>query len=155
MESESILFRPQPESINYFMKEFQQEGVFYFTTDINNNTDKNQQKSIQPLAVIVLPDIRFHYKSIHKNDFDAEPILTNVNDFIIWQFDNIISRNVIQLTADSKLKDLIACHERAVVGRNRQCLAVECIIPGTFFFANPGKKIMINEKILRKVSSRI
>jgi hypothetical protein len=81
------------------MKEFQQEGIYYFSTDFNQNDQ--QENSTKPLAIIVVPNVRFHYRSVHKNDFDSLPILTNVNDFVIWQF--------------------------------------ECMIPGTFFFANPGK----------------
>ena len=125
-------------SVNYFMKEFQQEGIFYFTTDINENSTKKQQDPVEPLRIIVLPDARFHYREIHTNDFSPHPIVTNVGDFVFWQFDHPISRNLIQLHPGSTLKDLISCHDRAVVGRNRQCLAVECSLPGTFFFANPG-----------------
>jgi len=123
------------------MKDFQQEGIYYFSTDIiNNDKNKNQQNSTKPLAIIVIPDIRFHYKIIRQNDFESYPILTNVNDFIIWQFEHVITHNVIQLNSLEKLQDIIGCHDRAVVGRNRQCLAVECILPGIFFFANPGNK---------------
>ncbi len=120
------------------MKEFKQEGIYYFSTDIINQKDKNQENRELPLAIIVIPDIRFHYSSVHKNDFHSQPIITNINDFIIWQFDHVVSRNVVHIGSQDKLQDLIACHERAAVGRNRQCLAVECIIPGTFYFANPG-----------------
>jgi hypothetical protein len=119
------------------MKEFQQEGIYYFSTDFNQNDQ--QENSTKPLAIIVVPNVRFHYRSVHKNDFDSLPILTNVNDFVIWQFDHIVSHNLVQLDSNEKLPDLIASHERAIAGRNRQCLAVECMIPGTFFFANPGK----------------
>jgi hypothetical protein len=62
-----------------------------------------------------------------------------LNDFVFWEFEQTVSRNVIQIGADETLRDLISSHERAVSGRNRLCLAVECIVSGTFFFANPGK----------------
>lgn len=136
--TDDIQFEPQLNSVNYFMKEFPQEGVFYFTTDINENLTKKQRTPpIEPLRVVVLPDIRFHYREIHKNDFNSQPFVTNIGDFIFWQFERPVSRNLIQLNAGSTLKELISCHDRAVVGRNRQCLAVECSLPGTYFFANP------------------
>lgn len=133
-----FLFEPQENSINYFMKEFYQEGVFYFTTDIDSDPKKKEQNQTEPLRIVVLPDIRFHYASIHKNDFNHHPLMTNVGDFVIWQFDHVVSRNVIQIAAESELQDLVSCHERAMTGRNRQWLAVECGMPGTYFFANPG-----------------
>ena len=91
------------------------------------------------MTVIVLPEIQFHYQLIDKEEFNDEPILTNVNDFVIWQFKQTISHNVIQLSSDETLEEIQSCHERAIKGRNRSCLAVECIKPGVFFFANPGK----------------
>jgi hypothetical protein len=122
------------------VKDFQQIGIYYFTTNINNkDSQKRQKSSPQPLAIIVIPDIRFHYKSIRHNDFDSQTIISNLNDFVFWEFEQTVSRNVIQIGADETLRDLISSHERAVSGRNRFCLAVECIVSGTFFFANPGK----------------
>jgi len=121
------------------MKDFPQEGIYYFSTDINDDDkNKNQQKLTPPLAIIVLPKMSFHYQSIRKNDFDSHPIIANINDFIIWQFEQIISHNVIQIGSYETLQSIISSHERAVAGRNRKCLAVECIMPGTFYFANPG-----------------
>ncbi|CAF2859080.1 unnamed protein product, partial [Rotaria sp. Silwood2] len=138
LETEKILFQPQANSINYYMKEFQQLGIYYFSTDINNtDKKKNIQNSTLPLTVVVLPEIRFHYKSISKDNFDSEPTRTNINDFVFWQFDQIISHKSIQINPDVTLEELISCHEHAVAGRNRQCLAVECIVQGTFYFANP------------------
>ncbi|CAF4238180.1 unnamed protein product, partial [Adineta steineri] len=89
------------------------------------------------LAIIVLPEIHFHYKFIRLGDFDFQAIITNINDFVIWQFEQIIRFGVIQLRSNETLQDLASCHDRAVSGRNRQCLAVECIMPGIFYFANP------------------
>jgi len=134
LEENKPVFQPQLNSINYFMQQFQQTGIYYFSTDINSNN------GISPLAIIVLPEVRFHYKLIRLSDFDSRAIITNINDFIIWQFEQIIRFGVIQLRANETLQDLASCHDRAVPGRNRQCLAVECIIPGAFYFANPGRK---------------
>ena len=145
IESERILFQPQENSVNYFMKDFQHEGVFYYSTDLNND---KQDTTGKPLAVIVLPDVRFHYQAVHKDEFDSEPILTNINDFVIWQFDHTIAHNLIQLDPDEKLQDLIRSHDRAEAGRNRQCLGLECHLPGTFFFSNPGKKIINHSSLL-------
>lgn len=117
------------------MKQFEQVGIYYFTTDI-----QQEKKTSSPLAVIVLPDIRFHYQLIRLSDFDSQALITNINDFVIWQFEEIIQCNLIQLRSNETLENLVSCHERAVRGRNRQCLAVECIMPGIFFFANPGKR---------------
>jgi hypothetical protein len=139
LEENKPIFQPQLNSINYFMQKFRQIGVYYFSTDANS--DKNTEiSSSPPLAIIVLPEIRFHYKLIRLSDFDSQAIITNINDFIIWQFEQIIRFGVIQLRSNETLEDLVACHDRAVPGRNRQCLAVECIMPGTFYFANPGRK---------------
>ncbi len=142
LESEKLLFQPQENSINYFMKEFQQEGIYYYSTDINHNNekDKKQKKLNQPLAIIVIPEIRFHYKTIRRDEFDSYPIITNVNDFVIWEFEHVISHNVIQLALNAKIPEIISSHERAIPGRNRQCLAVECLMPGTFYFTNPGNQ---------------
>ncbi|CAF0725929.1 unnamed protein product [Rotaria sordida] len=138
LESEKPIFQPQINSINYYFKEFQQLGVYYFSTDINNNDkNKKEQNSALPLTVIVIPEIRFHYKSISKNNFNFEPIITNFNDFVVWQFEQVICHNIIQLNPDITYQELVSCHERAVAGRNRQCLAVECIGQGIFYFANP------------------
>ncbi|CAM4854988.1 unnamed protein product [Rotaria socialis] len=137
-ELEKPLFQPQPNSINYYMQEFQALGVYYFSTDINsNNKKKQEQKPTQPLAIVVIPEIRFHYRSIGKDNFDSDPIITNINDFVIWQFNEIISHRSVQLAPNETYEELIGCHERAIPGRHRQCLAIECTIPGTFFFANP------------------
>jgi hypothetical protein len=121
--------------MNYFMQQFSRTGIYYFTTDINNEKEKKSP----PLAIIVLPEIRFHYKYIRLSDFDSQAIITNINDFIIWQFEQLIRFSIIQLRLKETLQDLVSCHERAIPGRNRQCLAVECIMPGTFYFANPGR----------------
>jgi len=138
-ERNKPIFQPQLNSINYFIQQFQQTGIYYFSTDIN--IDKEKRFSISPpLAIIVLPEIRFHNKLIRLSDFDSQAIITNINDFMIWQFEQIIRFNVIQLRSNETIEDLVSCHDRAVSGRNRQCLAVECIMPGTFYFANPGKK---------------
>jgi hypothetical protein len=121
------------------MQQFQETGIYYFSTDILNNK-RIKSSTSPPLAIIVLPEIRFHYKLIRLSDFDSEAIITNINDFIIWQFEQIIRFNVIQLRSNESLEDLVSCHDRAASGRNRQCIAVECIMPGTFYFANPGRK---------------
>ena len=126
------------------MKDFQHEGIFYFSTDLNND---KQDTSGKPLAIIVVPDIRFHCQSVHKDEFDAAPIITNINDFVIWKFEHLVAHNLVQLDPDEKIHDLIASHERAKAGRNRQCLGLECITPGTYFFSNPGEKI-INHLLL-------
>lgn len=115
------------------MKQFEHIGIYYFTTDV-------EKTSASPLAVIVLPDIRFHYNLIRLSDFDSQALMTNINDFVIWQFEEIICFNLIQLRSNEKLEDLASCHDRAARGRNRQCLAVECIMPGIFYFANPGRR---------------
>ena len=119
------------------MKQFEQIGIYYFTTDVNYEKEK---KTDPPLAVIVLPDIRFHYNLIRLSDFDSQALITNINDFVIWQFEEIICFNLIQLRSNETLEDLVSCHDRAARGRNRQCLAVECIMPGIFYFANPGRE---------------
>lgn len=140
LEADKPIFQPQLNSVNFFMQQFQQTGIYYFSSD---NTDDHEKQSFKssPLAVIVLPEIRFHYKLIRLSDFDSQAIITNINDFIIWQFEQIIRFNVIQLRFNETLQDLVSCHDRAVSGRNRQCLAVECIMPGTFYFANPGRNL--------------
>lgn len=119
------------------MKEFTEEGIYYFSTDPNQN--KKNQETTQPLAIIVIPDVKFHYRETRKNDFHSIPIIANINDFVIWQFEHVVTHNVIQISAQETIQNIIASHERAVAGRKRQCLAVECIMPGTFFFSNPGK----------------
>jgi hypothetical protein len=139
LEENKAIFQPQLNSMNYFMQKFRQTGIYYFSTDINSDKKKKISTS-PPLAIIVAPEIRFHYKLIRLSDFDPQAIITNINDFIIWQFEQIIRFNVIQLRSNETLQDLVSCHDRAVPGRNRQCLAVECIMPGTFYFANPGRK---------------
>lgn len=139
LEDNKPIFQPQLNSVNYFMQQFRQTGIYYFSTDIKSNNKKKLSTS-PPLAIIVLPEIRFHYKLIRLSDFDSQAIITNINDFVIWQFEQIIRFGVIQLRSNETLQDLALCHDRAVSGRNRQCLAVECIIPGVFYFANPGKR---------------
>ena len=126
------VFRPQEKSVNFFMKSFPQTGIFYFST-ANDEKDETH-----PVAIIVLPDVRFHYRTVGKNAFDNKPIITDINDFIIWKFEETISHNVGYIQSNDRLQDLIACHDRAVPGRYRQCLGIECIQSGTFFFANPG-----------------
>lgn len=122
------------------MKEFHQLGIHYFSTDLNtyNDKKKNQKSSNQPLAVVVLPEIRFHHKSVRKSEFDTDPLIVNVNDFIVWHFEQNISRNVVQLSPDYTEAELLECHGKAAIGRNRRCLAVECPTAGTFYVANPG-----------------
>jgi len=69
-------------------------------------------------------------------------ITTNTNDFIIWEFEQIISHDVIPLSSNETFKDIISSHDRAKIGKYRQCLAVNCkrISPGVSFFSNPGNK---------------
>ncbi|CAF1154189.1 unnamed protein product [Adineta ricciae] len=141
-EHGSILFQPQRNSINYFVKHFNDLGVFYFSTNVKNHLRKTIKQTItQPLAVIVIPEIRFHEKRIEtKKAFDSKLIVTtNSKDFVIWRFDQPISHNVVQLHQDEKFDDLLACHTRAVVGRKRQCVGFYCekLSIGAFFFANP------------------
>jgi hypothetical protein len=121
------------------MKEFDQLGVYYFSLELNNDdTGKTKRILKRPLAVIVLPEVVFHYQNINRNVFNTQPIITTVNDFVIWEFEHIISHNVVSIHPSDKLNDLISCHEEAIAGRNRQCLAAECMKLGTFYFANPG-----------------
>ena len=137
------LFQPQEHSVNYYMKEFLDLGVYYFSTDINDTNDKKANTSSQPLVVIVIPEIQFHYKSIRKNVFDSESTMANINDFIIWRFEESISRSIVQLNSDDTFEDLENCHEVAIVGRNRLCLGVECVQAGTVYVASPGKTTML------------
>jgi hypothetical protein len=127
------------------VKEFSQLGIYYFSTDIKNyDKQKRKQSSTYPLAIIVLPEIRFHYKLVGKGCFDSQIVITtNKNDFIIWEFEQIISRNVIPLSLNETFNDLISSHDRAKIGKYRQCLGINCkrISPGVSFFSNPGKKI--------------
>ncbi|CAF4125790.1 unnamed protein product [Adineta steineri] len=140
-EPKTILFQPQENSINYFIKEFSQLGIYYFSTDINNsNKQKSKQSSTHPLTIIVLPEIRFHRKVISKGKFNDDPIITtNTNDFVIWQFDKIISYNLVKLHLNDTYNDIMSCHDRATVGRIRQCLAVHCksIPSGASYFCSP------------------
>lgn len=138
LEDNKPVFQPQPNSVNYYVEKFRKTGIYYFTLDAVHYQGIHSLKSI-PLAVIVLPAIRFHYRLIRLSDFDSQAIITNINDFVIWEFEQIIRYNVIQLRSNETLDDLISCHDRAVAGRNRQCLALECSMHGTFFFANPGR----------------
>ena len=149
-DSDQLLFEPQENSVNYFMKEFPHEGIFYFSTDVDDNDhdDKRRKDPVEPLAVIVVPATRFHYRSVHKGDFDSAPIVTNINDFVLWQFEHFISHNLVQLNNNERITGVIASHERAVAGKNRQCLAVECVLAGTFFFTNPGKMKSVYSIIL-------
>ncbi|CAF4284439.1 unnamed protein product, partial [Adineta steineri] len=138
LDVDKAIFQPQLNSMNYFMQQFKQIGIYYFSTDIKNDNYREKfSPSSSPLAIIVLPEIHFHYKFIRLGDFDFQAIITNINDFVIWQFEQIIRFGVIQLRSNETLQDLASCHDRAVSGRNRQCLAVECIMPGIFYFANP------------------
>ncbi len=144
MESEQILFQPQQNSINYFMKQFPKLGIYYFSTDIQNDDKRRpKQSSTYPLTIIVLPEIHFHPKSIKKGKFDSEVIIiTNKNDFVIWEFEKLISHDVKKLRSNATYQDLISCHEKAIPGRNRRCIAVNCkrLPPGASFYCNPGKK---------------
>ncbi|CAF0920401.1 unnamed protein product [Adineta ricciae] len=124
------VFQAQLNSVNHFMQQFRRTGIYYYSIDPN-------RKKCSPLAIVVLPEIRFHYVYIHLRDFDSAAILTNVNDFVIWQFEQIIRFSLVQLRSNETLEDLASCHDRAIPGRNRQCLGVECIMPGVFYFANP------------------
>jgi hypothetical protein len=135
LDGNKPIFQSQLNSMNYFMQQFQRTGIYYFTTDIDK-----EKKSSSSLAIIVLPEIRFHYKYIRLSDFDSQAMITNINDFVIWQFEQLIRFSIIQLRSKETLQDLVSCHERAIPGRNRQCLAVECIMPGIFYFANPGRE---------------
>ncbi|CAF1400090.1 unnamed protein product [Rotaria sordida] len=141
LEPEQILFQSQQNNIDYIMKQFSQLGVYYFSTDIKNHDKrKRKQSSTYPLAIIVLPEIRFHYKSVDKGKFDSETVMTtNTNDFFIWKFERTISHDVIRLRSNATFKDLISCYERAIAGKNRRCLAIDCksIPPGASFFCNP------------------
>jgi hypothetical protein len=135
LDGNKPIFQSQLNSMNYFMQQFQRTGIYYFTTDIDK-----EKKSSSSLAIIVLPEIRFHYKYIRLSDYDSQAMITNINDFVIWQFEQLIRFSIIQLRSKETLQDLVSCHERAIPGRNRQCLAVECIMPGIFYFANPGRE---------------
>lgn len=121
---------------NYFQNEFSQPGLFYYSFHLNSN-EKSQMKKFS-FKFFVLPEIRFHWKRIRLSDFDAQPILTNQYDFIIWHFEQTIRSNLIQLRPNETIEDLASCHNRATFFRNRQVLAVECISQGIFHFANPG-----------------
>jgi hypothetical protein len=92
LEVNQPIFQPRLNSINYFMQPFQQTGIYYFSTDINRDNEKKTSIS-PPLAIIVLPEIRFHYKLIRLSDFDSQAMITNINDFIIWQFEQLIRYN--------------------------------------------------------------
>lgn len=131
----ALVFQPQANSVNYFRRVFDRVGMYYFATD----HEQHKRPSSSPFAVLVLPEIRFHYKFVHLNDFDWQVLITNVYDFIIWQFEQTVRFGMVQLRSNESLEDLASCHDRAVAGRHRQCLAVECIVPGAFYFANPGK----------------
>jgi len=144
LESQKILFHPQDNSVNYFLKPFPQLGIYYFSTDIQNHVKrKAKQSSTYPLTIIVLPEIRFHYKDISKGNFDSKIIVaTNTNDFVIWHFQKLISHDVIQLRSNETYQQLMSCHDKAITGRNRRCIAFNCkrIHSGKSFFCNPGKK---------------
>ena len=141
LEFKPVLFQPQQYSINYFVKQFTQKGIFYFST-VDQRSDKGKSGE-NLLTVIVLPDQRFHYKEIAKNKFDAELIIaTNAKDFVVWKFETDIIHDVIQLHENPKFDDLMLCHTRAVAARKRRCLAVSCktMAKRANFFCNPGKK---------------
>jgi hypothetical protein len=144
-----ILSQCQQSSVrNYCMKEFSKIGIYYFSTNIiNSDKRKTKRSSTYPLAIIVLPEICFHYKSIGNGNFDSNTIITtNMNDFIIWIFGKIISHDVVRLNSNDKFHDLLSSHSRAVVGKNRQCVAINCkSVPlGVSFFCNPGKQKQTN-----------
>ncbi|CAF0736434.1 unnamed protein product [Didymodactylos carnosus] len=123
------------------MKQFEKIGVYYFS-NIDDDYDKTKQtttsgKSHPPLAIIVLPEIKFHYKTIQQHLFDPQPMVTKLNDFVIWEFLEPIQHNVIQLMQTENIQDLASCHDRAERGQSRQCLAMECVDTGIYYFANP------------------
>lgn len=122
---------------------FSQSGIYYFSMHIENHHKKKTKKSsTSQLAVIVLPKIQSHIKYIRENHFDSEVIIiTNTDDFVIWQFEQIISRNVVPFKSDATLEDILLCHKKAERVKNRRCLAVSCknLLRGTYFFCNPGK----------------
>lgn len=140
IESLSIVEKDSSTDRLPLVKAFPHLGLFSFVTS------KSGSSSSSSLTIVVLPPIRFHWKLIRLSDFDAQAIRTVVNDFIIWQFEQVIRFNMIQLRSNETLQDLIACHERASTSRNRQCIAVECIMPGIFYFANPGNKDISSTK---------
>ncbi|CAF4428119.1 unnamed protein product, partial [Rotaria magnacalcarata] len=80
-------------------------------TDVILDQEKKASKS-PPLAIVVLPEIRFHYKLIRLSDFDPDAIITNINDFVVWQFEQIIRYGLIQLRSNETLEDLVSCHDR-------------------------------------------
>ncbi|CAF1639475.1 unnamed protein product, partial [Didymodactylos carnosus] len=141
----SFNFKSNKNDSQYLMKQFDRIGVYYFTNINNDQYDDKQEKTtielktlVNPvLTIIVLPEIKFHYKLIQKHDFDLQPIVTKLHDFVIWEFSEPIQHNVIQLIDTENINDLISSHNRAVKGQNRQCLAMECVATGTYYFANP------------------
>ena len=134
------VLRRQQNGIKCFMKKFSQLGIYYFSIDIKrHDRGRREQSSTFRLAIIVLPEIRFHYKTLGKGVFDSQTI-ANTNDFIIWEFEKTICHDVTNSLTSDAFQDLVTCHDRATVGKNRRCLAVEGFSPGAFFYSNPGKK---------------
>lgn len=137
IDSNEILIRSRKDFSENFILTFRHSGIFYYSFNVDLHRREREEKT--PICVVVLPEIRFHWKSIRSNDFDFDPIRTNLNDFIFWQFEQVIRSNMIPLRQNETLDDLISCHNRVSFSRNRQIIGLECIRTGTFFFANPGR----------------
>ena len=136
------LCRPRTDGIHCFIKKFSQLGIYYFSIDIKHH-DKGKREQPPPywLAIIVSPKINFHDKLLGKRDFNSRTVtIANTNDFIIWKFDKTICHNVVNSLTSDTFEDVVTCHDRAIIGKNRQYLAVEGNSPGAFFYSNPGKK---------------
>lgn len=132
-------FCPQPNTIHRFIDKFSQLGIYYFSINIKHHDEgKREQSSTFRLAIIVLPEILFHFKTLDKDAWEFRTIV-NTNDFIIWEFERTICHDITNSCASDTFQDLVTCHDRATVGKNRRCLAVEGSSPGAFFYSNPGK----------------
>lgn len=98
LEHSKVLLQREQNSMAYYLTQFSQTGVHYFSMDNNRcHEQETKQSSADQLAIIVLPEIRFHYKRIRQGVFDSEVIITTIrDDFVIWEFDQAISRDVIR-----------------------------------------------------------
>lgn len=138
LEPGKKLVQPQKTNMNYFMINFTKLGIHYFSMDIKARRPLNR-----PLAIIVLPEVIFHHKVIRNSPFDSEIILTNTNDFVIWEFEHDISHDFVRLKSNETLEDIRLSSGNAINISTRRCLGVSCKeLPfGASFFSNPGKYI--------------
>ncbi len=114
------------ESPATFVQSFDELGIFYYRSD-------NTQGILG--AVVVVPEPKIEIVSVNKTIINPDPVIINLNDVVVWEFEQPQNKDLVLISSDDDLKNYTEKARDLLLSRFISKAFKE---PGVYHFMSPS-----------------